>query len=200
MSSSLFKYTSTDSKHGIFPCTHSGCNGVFNTKFSWKRHQLVHREEKKFECQWCRKLFASNQQLKEHSYSHTKERPYICRIDGCTKNFRHASELSLHRRTHPGYKLRKYHYLRRKSEVTDNKSPLKKFIVVYAKESKNIIPPKEEPKIFQTETSTINKNKTDGSSDSIGEIHGLDMNYLEYLSTITTFKDKRPVLPLPEYN
>ena len=93
---------------GPFVCSYAGCGKVFKTKFSYKRHTLTHSQEKKYVCKYCNKKFTLSQHLKEHVYRHTDDKPNICGITGCQQRFRHASELSLHRRTHAGYKLRKY--------------------------------------------------------------------------------------------
>ena len=56
---------------------------------------------KPLKCKYCDKRFSLKQYLKEHQYTHTGERPYICNINGCEKTFRQAGKLSLHRRQHP---------------------------------------------------------------------------------------------------
>jgi uncharacterized Zn-finger protein len=53
---------------------------------------------KVFECNICVQPFSSKQCLKEHFYTHTKEKPYVCRI--CQKSFRHASQMTLHKKIH----------------------------------------------------------------------------------------------------
>ena len=59
---------------------------------------LVRRPEKKFKCDVCSKYFSSKHCLREHGYTHTNERPYSCPI--CQKPFKHASQLSLHKKVH----------------------------------------------------------------------------------------------------
>jgi hypothetical protein len=59
---------------------------------------LVRRPEKKFKCDVCSKFFSSKHCLKEHGYTHTNERPYSC--PSCQKPFKHASQLSLHKKVH----------------------------------------------------------------------------------------------------
>lgn len=55
--------------------------------------------------------------LKEHIYVHTKDKPYVCGIGDCKKRFRQAGKLSLHRRTHKEYPLKRY---ARKGTVKQN--------------------------------------------------------------------------------
>eukprot|EP00826_Nyctotherus_ovalis_P026247 TRINITY_DN2051_c0_g1_i23.p1 TRINITY_DN2051_c0_g1~~TRINITY_DN2051_c0_g1_i23.p1 ORF type:complete len:161 (-),score=16.63 TRINITY_DN2051_c0_g1_i23:47-529(-) len=92
-------------------CNYPGCNKLFRSRFSCKRHQLVHTRDKRFACKECGRKFSFAQHLREHSYRHTNVRPYKCGISDCLATFRHSSELSLHRRTHPEYRLKKYHYV-----------------------------------------------------------------------------------------
>lgn len=54
--------------------------------------------KKKFTCVQCLKNFSSKQCLKEHVYTHTNEKPYVCKC--CKKKFRHASQFTLHKKTH----------------------------------------------------------------------------------------------------
>ena len=58
----------------------------------------VPNSNKKFRCDECSKFFSSKQCLKEHTFSHTKVKPYVC--EKCKKRFRHASQFTLHKKTH----------------------------------------------------------------------------------------------------
>ena len=49
-------------------------------------------------CMHCLKCFSSKHCLKEHYFTHTNERPYRCLT--CSKDFKHASQLSLHKKSH----------------------------------------------------------------------------------------------------
>lgn len=89
-------------------CDYSGCEKVFPTRFSLKRHTLIHSKIKKHECKFCQKKFALIQYLQEHEYTHTGERPYVCGVGSCTKSFRQRAKLSLHKRTHPEFTIKKY--------------------------------------------------------------------------------------------
>jgi hypothetical protein len=53
-----------------------------------------------FKCKVCGKNLSSRQNLKEHFYTHTGERPYVCEEEGCGQSFRQGSLLSIHRRIH----------------------------------------------------------------------------------------------------
>lgn len=52
------------------------------------------------ECRYCHKILSSKQNLKEHLYIHTGNRPYICTYPDCNKRFRQGSLLSIHKRIH----------------------------------------------------------------------------------------------------
>ena len=92
----------------LFACDHPGCGRLFKTKFSMKRHTLVHNDVRPYSCKYCGKKFALPQYMKEHTYTHTKDKPYIFGVSGCQKRFRQAGKLSLHRRTHEEYVLKQY--------------------------------------------------------------------------------------------
>lgn len=58
------------------------------------------RSNKMFVCITCQKRFSSNHCLKEHRFIHTGERPYHC--SACQVYFKHASQLSVHKKFHCG--------------------------------------------------------------------------------------------------
>lgn len=57
-----------------------------------------YRPNKIFKCEVCSKYLSSKHCLKEHNFTHTNERPYNCTL--CNSCFKHASQLSLHKKTH----------------------------------------------------------------------------------------------------
>ena len=91
-----------------FICDYKGCDRIFTTKFSLKRHLLVHSQRKPLECQFCGKKFALAQYLTEHVFTHTRETPYVCNINGCTRSFRQRGKLSLHRQRHQDFQKKRY--------------------------------------------------------------------------------------------
>lgn len=108
----IMKYigpTADSTKDKLFVCSFPNCGKRFKTKFSMSRHNLIHSQEKNYSCRYCGKKFALYQYLKEHTNTHTSEKPYICGVSGCQERFSQTGKLSLHRRTHPEYKLKKYH-------------------------------------------------------------------------------------------
>eukprot|EP00826_Nyctotherus_ovalis_P037841 TRINITY_DN348_c0_g2_i3.p1 TRINITY_DN348_c0_g2~~TRINITY_DN348_c0_g2_i3.p1 ORF type:complete len:260 (+),score=76.65 TRINITY_DN348_c0_g2_i3:50-781(+) len=198
MSNSKSNQSSHSPKNSLFACKHPGCNKVFAAKFSWNRHKCVHCNFKPFSCEYCGKKFSLAQNLKEHSYSHTKERPYICGIASCTRSFRHPSELSLHRRVHPQYKLRKYHYLAVKSGGEVKNAP-RKFLVIKTTTSRIEAFSKKEEVVGKegSECSSQLSSKTKHSDEIKGNVD-IDMKFLEYLKNITEIQEGRPMLPFPE--
>lgn len=85
----------------ILTCTHDNCMRTYTNEENLKRHiEAIHRGSQQYECQYCHKHLSSKQNLREHTYIHTGERPYICREPGCGASFRQGSQLSAHKRIH----------------------------------------------------------------------------------------------------
>ncbi|CAG9322426.1 unnamed protein product [Blepharisma stoltei] len=53
-----------------------------------------------YQCNMCRKILSSKQNLKEHMFIHTGQKPYVCKEPGCGLTFRQGSQLSAHKRIH----------------------------------------------------------------------------------------------------
>ena len=80
-------------------CMHDRCGKEYTTKVNLKRHMVIsHVQTRKFTCDRCERCFASRQNLIEHSYLHSGEKPYEC--VHCKEKFRHVSSLSLHYKFH----------------------------------------------------------------------------------------------------
>ena len=83
----------------IYACSHPGCGKTYVNNSILKRHvQAFHNAEKRFQCSSCGKCLASRQNLKEHSYTHTGEKPYKCSVPECGASFRQGTHLSAHKR------------------------------------------------------------------------------------------------------
>ena len=85
---------------GKFVCEDKHCTKTFASRFSMKRHMLLHEGKKQFVCRYCMKAFTLHQYLKDHIYTHTGAKPYHCSYPNCNKSFRQAGKLSIHKRTH----------------------------------------------------------------------------------------------------
>ncbi|EAT44077.1 AAEL004512-PA [Aedes aegypti] len=62
------------------------------------QHQLIHKEIRPFQCEFCSKGFNQMSNLKKHIRLHTKEKPYLC--NQCDKGFTNSTELKIHVRSH----------------------------------------------------------------------------------------------------
>lgn len=83
-----------------YECKYRDCDKKFTTRFSLRRHISTHAPAKQYICVICYKKFALGQYLKEHTYIHTGQKPFKCPYEGCTKAFRQAGKLSLHKKLH----------------------------------------------------------------------------------------------------
>eukprot|EP00826_Nyctotherus_ovalis_P035782 TRINITY_DN3104_c0_g1_i4.p2 TRINITY_DN3104_c0_g1~~TRINITY_DN3104_c0_g1_i4.p2 ORF type:complete len:211 (-),score=41.38 TRINITY_DN3104_c0_g1_i4:150-782(-) len=181
----------------LFACEYPGCDQVFRTKFSCKRHTLTHTKEKPHTCEECGKKFSLMQHLKEHSYRHSKQKPYVCGVDGCTQSFRHASELSLHRRTHSDYKLRKYKFFKPRVVAEKPAHKASKDTLSEGRDDGKTFDSNKKPSLPQKikiNLGDIPTRKTKMYSDDVGE---LDTIFLRFIHNITVPQVGRPVLPLP---
>ena len=119
-----------------FTCPFPNCGRLFRTKFSMKRHSLIHSQNKQYICKHCGKKFALPQYLKEHIYTHTQDKPYVCGVAGCEKRFRQAGKLSLHRRTHKEYALKQYECQANFAEDKEEKECEEAFLKLPSEEPK----------------------------------------------------------------
>jgi hypothetical protein len=82
-------------------CYYHTCGKMFSTKFNLRRHiNVSHLDIKAYACEVCLKNFASKQNLKEHFFIHTGEKPFACPVQKCGRRFRQASQLSFHKKLH----------------------------------------------------------------------------------------------------
>lgn len=66
--------------------------------------QLNGQNYVKYRCLYCSKILSSKQNLKEHQYIHSGEKPYVCCESRCNMRFRQGSQLSAHKRIHVAIK------------------------------------------------------------------------------------------------
>jgi len=83
-----------------YECKVVGCDKSYTTRFSLRRHIASHSAIKQHVCVLCFKTFTLAQYLKEHTYIHTQQKPFKCDFSGCTRAFRQAGKLSMHKKVH----------------------------------------------------------------------------------------------------
>ena len=71
------------------------CTKAFQSKCDLKIHSREHRD---FICSICNQSFCYPSRLKEHTMTHTGERPFNCTV--CTKSFIQVGNLNIHFRVH----------------------------------------------------------------------------------------------------
>eukprot|EP00826_Nyctotherus_ovalis_P056111 TRINITY_DN7517_c0_g1_i4.p1 TRINITY_DN7517_c0_g1~~TRINITY_DN7517_c0_g1_i4.p1 ORF type:complete len:224 (-),score=6.56 TRINITY_DN7517_c0_g1_i4:220-891(-) len=194
MRCSQYSQSSSSLTEVLVACTYPGCKQLFRSRFSCKRHQLVHTREKRFACVDCGRKFSFAQHLREHSYRHKGLKPYVCGVGDCAESFRHSSELSLHRRSHSQYRLKKYHYVKETagSKRLSRKSTAKPKRSSYAQTSKH------SPETLTSRERVEGSLETQGQSPSL-DLLGLDIKFLYYIQNIAAQNDgtERPKLPQP---
>lgn len=84
-----------------YRCYYEYCGRIFNSKYNLQRHiNSKHLKIKSFSCNICGKQVASRQNLIEHEFTHTGEKPFICPVANCGKRYRQSSQLCVHKKTH----------------------------------------------------------------------------------------------------
>lgn len=85
-------------------CPLEECGKQFSSKHTLYKHVNISHKKRRFKCELCPKTYVKHQQLKIHSYEHTKVLPYPCTEPGCDRAFLLPSRLKAHQRCHQGYK------------------------------------------------------------------------------------------------
>ena len=83
-----------------FYCVFAQCNYSTDKKNHLDKHVLCHSNEKPFQCSECDKSFKNEYSLKRHFEGVHKllDRPMVCDIDDCNKEFRSESAFAEHQR------------------------------------------------------------------------------------------------------
>uniref|UniRef100_A0A182J1M2 C2H2-type domain-containing protein n=1 Tax=Anopheles atroparvus TaxID=41427 RepID=A0A182J1M2_ANOAO len=91
------------------PCDAEGCDSVFRDERLMRRHyRNVHSKDMPYACRHCQKKFRTKEALDIHDRSHTGEKPYPCRHEGCTKRYAHGTDRLRHERSvHTGVRPHK---------------------------------------------------------------------------------------------
>ncbi|EEC18063.1 zinc finger protein, putative, partial [Ixodes scapularis] len=83
-------------------CPLEECGKQFSSKHTLYKHVNISHKKRRFKCELCPKTYVKHQQLKIHSYEHTKVLPYPCTEPGCDRAFLLPSRLKAHQRCHQG--------------------------------------------------------------------------------------------------
>ena len=81
------------------------CDAKFPSENTLKRHKKAHSDDRPFVCDECGKAFKNKNNCKvHHQLVHTKERPFKCSFEGCSKSFAINYDRTNHERMHTGEK------------------------------------------------------------------------------------------------
>ena len=120
----------------LYCCMAKDCDKEYSTKFNLKRHvEIYHMKQKKYQCEYCQRFFVSQQNLKEHIFTHTGAKPYPCPV--CGEFFRQISQLSLHRRDHD-FKGMIIDYDQTSSKTNDVKQSLTDIVIQKIKDFSDV--------------------------------------------------------------
>uniref|UniRef100_A0A182F655 Protein krueppel n=2 Tax=Anopheles albimanus TaxID=7167 RepID=A0A182F655_ANOAL len=97
---SLAQHKRTHEPSSNTPCEAEGCEMVFRDERLMRRHyRNVHTEYTPYACEDCDRQFRTKEAFVLHRRSHTGERPFHCRFDGCNRTFAHGTDRRRHERS-----------------------------------------------------------------------------------------------------
>ncbi|XP_064645343.1 zinc finger protein 234-like [Lineus longissimus] len=78
------------------------CKKRFNDRRNFRQHQLIHGKRKQYVCELCGKAYSHIKSLRVHRAIHTEGKKFSCDI--CGKGFVYKCYLAIHERIHTGLK------------------------------------------------------------------------------------------------
>ncbi|XP_050094452.1 uncharacterized protein LOC126577084 [Anopheles aquasalis] len=97
---SLSQHMRTHQPFSNTPCEAEGCEMVFRDERLMRRHyRNVHTEYTPYACEDCDRQFRTKEAFVLHRRTHTGERPFHCRFEGCNRTFSHATDRRRHERS-----------------------------------------------------------------------------------------------------
>eukprot|EP00826_Nyctotherus_ovalis_P059705 TRINITY_DN832_c0_g1_i4.p1 TRINITY_DN832_c0_g1~~TRINITY_DN832_c0_g1_i4.p1 ORF type:complete len:154 (-),score=25.43 TRINITY_DN832_c0_g1_i4:53-514(-) len=139
---------------------------------------------------------------KEHRNTHTSEKPYVCGVSGCQERFSQTGKLSLHRRTHPEYKLKQYHSSSSCNKEIIHKKEMAPVIekVGSVVHKENIMTSSGEEQVNSAVACNVNRESRVVMQDKMARKGEHADFYLWYLNCLQTPISLivRPILPQPE--
>jgi KRAB domain-containing zinc finger protein len=82
---------------GVLRCLYRGCKLSFGTYENIRQHVLVHKENRRFRCQFCPKSFTTLGVLGTHEKRHSPLSPFPCDVPGCEFSGKILYDLQQHK-------------------------------------------------------------------------------------------------------